>query len=500
MAEVRLTDVTKRYGSVVAVDGLTLRIPDRAFVTLLGPSGCGKTTSLRLIAGLEPVTEGAIAFDGDPVTHPPADRRDIAMVFQSYALYPHMSVAQNMGFALRMMKVDATEIERRVREAAGTLGSPSCSSAGPGSFPAGSASGWPSGAHVREPAVFLMDEPLSNLDVTLRVSMRSELKRLHQELGRTFVYVTHDQAEALALSDLVAVMDHGRLQQVGSPDGVYERPANVFVATFVGSPAMNLMQGHVATVDGGACFDGPSGRLPLVGVPPSRDRPSSSAFAPRICSSGAVARGRLDREGSHPGTERRRRLPDRACLRLRHRGPHRPKRIGGAGEQRLTQGAPRAFPPLRRRHRPPHRHRPARAPMTSPARAASLLTEADIEAVRSEIPVLSTCTYLNAGGIAPAPRPVTEAILATYRDIASRGEMTPEVHDRIPERMDETRGRIARLAGARPDEIALLGNTTEGINLVLRGLPWKPGDEVVVTDQENPAVLLPCANLARRGA
>lgn len=136
--------------------------------------------------------------------------------------------------------------------------------------------------------------------------------------------------------------------------------------------------------------------------------------------------------------------------------------------------------------------------MSPPERSVNPLTEADIEAVRSEIPVLATCTYLNAGGIAPAPRPVTEAILATYRDIASQGEMTPEVHDRIPARMDETRGRLARLASARPDEIALLGNTTEGINLVLRGLPWKPGDEVIVTDQENPAVLLPCANLARR--
>lgn len=136
--------------------------------------------------------------------------------------------------------------------------------------------------------------------------------------------------------------------------------------------------------------------------------------------------------------------------------------------------------------------------MNPPRHPPDLLTDADIEAVRSEIPVLSRCTYLNAGGIAPAPRPVTEAILATYRDIASRGEMTPEVHDRIPDRMDETRNRIARLAGARPDEIALLGNTTEGINLVLRGLPWEPDDEVVVTDQENPAVLLPCANLARR--
>ena len=273
MAEVRLTGVTKRYGSVVAVDDLTLRIPDRAFVTLLGPSGCGKTTSLRLMAGLEPVSDGTIAFDGEAVTHLPADRRDIAMVFQSYALYPHMSVARNMGFALRMMKFESIEIERRVREAAETLGITELLERRPWQLSGGQRQRVALGrAIVREPAVFLMDEPLSNLDVTLRVSMRSELKRLHQELGRTFVYVTHDQAEALALSDLVAVMDHGRLQQIGSPDGVYERPANVFVATFVGSPEMNLMRGRLVTEDGATCFDGPSGRLPLAGVSPSFER------------------------------------------------------------------------------------------------------------------------------------------------------------------------------------------------------------------------------------
>ena len=198
MAEVSLTGVTKRFGSVVAVNDLTLHIPDRAFVTLLGPSGCGKTTSLRLIAGLEPVTDGTIAFDGESVTHLPADRRDIAMVFQSYALYPHMSVARNMGFALRMMKVDSTEIEHRVREAAETLGIAELLERQPWQLSGGQRQRVALGrAIVREPAVFLMDEPLSNLDVTLRVSMRTELKRLHQELGRTFVYVTHDQAEAL---------------------------------------------------------------------------------------------------------------------------------------------------------------------------------------------------------------------------------------------------------------------------------------------------------------
>ena len=266
MAEVALTNVTKRFGPVVAVDGLTLRIPDRAFVTLLGPSGCGKTTSLRLIAGLEPVSDGSIAFDGEDVTRLAADRRDIAMVFQSYALYPHMSVAGNMGFALRMMKVDPAETERRVREAAETLGITELLDRRPWQLSGGQRQRVALGRSiVREPAVFLMDEPLSNLDVALRVSMRGELKRLHQELGRTFVYVTHDQAEALALSDLVAVMDRGRLQQLGSPDEIYERPANVFVAGFVGSPAMNLLRGRLVLEEGAACFEGPAGRWPLDG-------------------------------------------------------------------------------------------------------------------------------------------------------------------------------------------------------------------------------------------
>ena len=273
MAEVALTNVTKRFGPVVAVDGLTLRIPDRAFLTLLGPSGCGKTTSLRLIAGLEPVTEGTIAFDGEEVTRLPANRRDIAMVFQSYALYPHMSVAGNMGFALRMMKVDPAEIERRVREAAETLGITELLDRRPWQLSGGQRQRVALGRSiVREPAVFLMDEPLSNLDVALRVSTRGELKRLHHELGRTFVYVTHDQAEALALSDLVAVMDRGRLQQLGSPDEIYERPANTFVAAFVGSPAMNLLRGRLVLEDGVTFFEGSAGRWSLDGAPSASDR------------------------------------------------------------------------------------------------------------------------------------------------------------------------------------------------------------------------------------
>ena len=293
MAEVALTNVTKRFGPVVAVDDLTLRIPDRAFVTLLGPSGCGKTTSLRLIAGLEPVSDGSIAFDGEDVTRLAANRRDIAMVFQSYALYPHMSVAGNMGFALRMMKVDPAETERRVREAAETLGITELLDRRPWQLSGGQRQRVALGRSiVREPAVFLMDEPLSNLDVALRVSMRGELKRLHQELGRTFVYVTHDQAEALALSDLVAVMDRGRLQQLGSPDEIYERPANTFVAAFVGSPAMNLLRGRLVLEEGAAVLRGAdAGRWPLEGARSASDREVILGVRPEDLVIGEQGRG-----------------------------------------------------------------------------------------------------------------------------------------------------------------------------------------------------------------
>lgn len=271
--KVILKNLSKYYGQVKAVDNLNLEIGDGEFVALLGPSGCGKTTTLLTIAGIYRPTGGLIYFDDRVVNDVLSKDRQIGMVFQSYALYPHMSVARNMGFALRMMKVDPAEIERRVREAAGTLGITELLDRRPWQLSGGQRQRVALGRSiVREPAVFLMDEPLSNLDVALRVSMRGELKRLHQELGRTFVYVTHDQAEALALSDLVAVMDRGRLQQLGSPDEIYERPANVFVAAFVGSPAMNLLRGRLVFADGDACFEGPAGRWPLVGPRTASDR------------------------------------------------------------------------------------------------------------------------------------------------------------------------------------------------------------------------------------
>ncbi len=250
MAKVLLESVVKKFGSVTAVDNLTIEIADREFVTLVGPSGCGKTTTLRMIAGLEKASAGNIYFDDDSVGHLPADHRDIAMVFQSYALYPHMNVYDNIAFALRMMRVPRPEIERRVRWAAEMLGITPLLPRKPRELSGGQRQRVALGRSVvREPACFLLDEPLSNLDAKLRVTMRGELKRLHLELKRTFIYVTHDQAEALTMSDRIAVMQDGRLQQYGAPGDIYNRPRNVFVAGFMGSPPMNILPGRLAVED-----------------------------------------------------------------------------------------------------------------------------------------------------------------------------------------------------------------------------------------------------------
>jgi multiple sugar transport system ATP-binding protein len=264
MAKVMLEGVVKRFGPVTAVHDLTIEIADREFVTLVGPSGCGKTTTLRMIAGLEKVTAGQIYFDDDPVGHLPADHRDIAMVFQSYALYPHMNVNDNIGFALKMMHVPRPEIERRVKWAAEMLGITELLYRKPRQLSGGQRQRVALGRSVvREPACFLLDEPLSNLDAQLRVTMRGELKRLHLELKRTFIYVTHDQAEALTMSDRIAVIHDGRLQQYGSPDEIYTRPRNVFVAGFMGSPTMNLIRGEIAPGDGALRFSAPGFDQPL---------------------------------------------------------------------------------------------------------------------------------------------------------------------------------------------------------------------------------------------
>ena len=244
MARVRLNNLTKHFGDVVAVDNVTLDIADREFLTLLGPSGCGKTTLLNMIAGLESPTSGEVWFDDRNVTAVPPERRDIAMVFQTYALYPHMSVFDNVAFGLKMRGVPAEDRKRLVLSAARTMEIEHLLDRKPRALSGGQRQRVAlARAIVRDPGVFLLDEPLSNLDAQLRVVMRTELKRLHGELEMTFVYVTHDQAESLILSDRIVVMKDGEIQQIGTPETIYDSPTNTFVAGFVGSPPINLLKG-----------------------------------------------------------------------------------------------------------------------------------------------------------------------------------------------------------------------------------------------------------------
>jgi multiple sugar transport system ATP-binding protein len=256
VASVSLNGLEKRFGQVLAVASLNLEIKDREFVTLLGPSGCGKTTILRLIAGLDRPTGGDIYFDGEIVTPLPANHRNIAMVFQSYALYPHMTVAENIGFPLRMMRTPRADIARRVDNAAQRLGIGELMGRKPRELSGGQRQRVAlARAIVRDPAVYLLDEPLSNLDAQLRLQTRAELKRLHIELERTFIYVTHDQIEALTMSDRIAVLNRGQLQQYGSPDEIYNRPRNLTVAAFVGNPPMNLLEGSLRARNGALVFE-----------------------------------------------------------------------------------------------------------------------------------------------------------------------------------------------------------------------------------------------------
>jgi multiple sugar transport system ATP-binding protein len=251
---VRYEAVDKRFGAVAALRALDLDVPDRAFLALLGPSGCGKTTALRILAGLELPTSGRVLIGERNVTRLQPRDRDIAMVFQSYALYPHMTVAENIAYPLRIRKIDPAERTRMVAEVAGALEVDHLLDRRPRQLSGGQRQRIAlARAIVREPAAFLMDEPLSNLDARLRLTMRGEIKRLCHRLGATTLYVTHDQAEALTMADLVAVMREGELQQVAPPDEIYDRPANRFVATFVGSPAMNLLR---AVVDQGGLHMG----------------------------------------------------------------------------------------------------------------------------------------------------------------------------------------------------------------------------------------------------
>ena len=246
MATIRFDHVTKRYGANAVVDDLSLEVHDGEFLVLVGPSGCGKSTTLRMLAGLEDVTSGAISIDGRRVDTVAAKDRDIAMVFQSYALYPHMTVFENMAFGLRLRHVPPADVERRVHEAARILGIEELLARLPAALSGGQRQRVALGrAIVREPAAFLLDEPLSNLDAKLRVQTRAELNLLHRRLGTTFVYVTHDQVEAMTMATRIAVMNAGEIQQVGTPEELYERPANRFVAGFIGSPEMNFLDATV---------------------------------------------------------------------------------------------------------------------------------------------------------------------------------------------------------------------------------------------------------------
>ncbi|MEP1198933.1 ABC transporter ATP-binding protein [Tateyamaria sp.] len=263
MAGVKIEDIRKSYGAVEVIHGLNVDIADGEFVALVGPSGCGKSTLLRMIAGLEPINSGTIAIGDRVVNNLPPSERDIAMVFQTYALYPHKSVAENMGFALKVSKAPRAEIDRRVREAAEILSLTEYLDRKPRHLSGGQRQRVAMGrAIVRDPQVFLFDEPLSNLDAKLRIQMRTEIKELHQRLKTTTVFVTHDQIEAMTLADRIVVMQAGHIEQVGTPLELYDNPRNDFVATFIGAPSMNLLAGTRSDGQvsiGDQQFAGPSG-------------------------------------------------------------------------------------------------------------------------------------------------------------------------------------------------------------------------------------------------
>ncbi len=269
MADVVIRDVRKSFGSTEVIHGVSVDIADGEFVVLVGPSGCGKSTLLRMIAGLEQITGGQIAIGERVVNNLPPKERDIAMVFQNYALYPHMTVGQNMAFSLKLRGAPKAEIEASIRRAAEILGLLPLLERYPRQLSGGQRQRVAMGrAIVRDPQVFLFDEPLSNLDAKLRVAMRTEIKELHQRLKTTTIYVTHDQVEAMTMADKIVVMHDGIVEQMGSPLDLYDRPDNLFVAGFIGSPAMNFLKGRVAE-DGSPSFIADSGAvLPLGSVPP----------------------------------------------------------------------------------------------------------------------------------------------------------------------------------------------------------------------------------------
>lgn len=266
MADVDLKSIRKRYGAVEIIPGLDLKIPHGSFTVLVGPSGCGKSTLLRMIAGLEEVSEGVIDIGGEDVTNRDPSQRGIAMVFQSYALYPHMTVADNIGFGLKLSGMSRAEVETRVNEAAGILQLTGLLDRKPKQLSGGQRQRVAIGrAIVRKPKVFLFDEPLSNLDAALRAQMRVELAELHSRIGATMIYVTHDQVEAMTMADQIVVLNGGRIEQSGAPMDLYRQPATPFVAGFIGSPKMNFIKGPEAAALGAE----------LVGIRPEHLKPQS---------------------------------------------------------------------------------------------------------------------------------------------------------------------------------------------------------------------------------
>ena len=325
MARVLMRSLNKKYDEVHAVIDVNLEIHDQEFVVLVGPSGCGKTTTLRMVAGLESITSGNISIDEKVVNELAPMDRDIAMVFQNYALYPHMSVYDNMAFGLKMRKFDKPEIAKRVQEAAEILGIQELLKRKPRQLSGGQRQRVALGrAIVRHPRVFLFDEPLSNLDAKLRVQMRVELKKLHERLGTTAIYVTHDQVEAMTLGDRVVVMRDGRVQQVGDPMELYSSPANRFVAGFLGSPAMNFAGVRIAAQNGGLWAERDGIRIEV-----------PKPIVPRL---GAYAGKEVTLRGSPGGyAHRRRRRSEGFELRCRGRGG-RAARLGNPARCRRRLG------------------------------------------------------------------------------------------------------------------------------------------------------------------
>jgi multiple sugar transport system ATP-binding protein len=290
MATVSFRDIRKSFGATAVIHGIDFDIGEGEFMVLVGPSGCGKSTLLRMLAGLEEITDGSIAIDGTVVNEVESKDRDIAMVFQSYALYPHMTVADNMGFSLRLRRADKARVAERVAHAAKILNLEPYLHRYPRELSGGQRQRVAMGrAIVRDPKVFLFDEPLSNLDAKLRVAMRAEIKALHQRLKTTTVYVTHDQVEAMTMADRIVVMQDGRIEQIGSPLDLYDHPDNLFVAQFIGSPAMNLVHGTLRRNGGAAFVEGEDGVRWPVGERPGTDgQPVALGIRPEHLSLGGA--------------------------------------------------------------------------------------------------------------------------------------------------------------------------------------------------------------------